>query len=45
MIPNSYTQGKNIQSGSRDGICHRKMRHASNEKRETTLVERMKQQN
>ena len=29
-----YTQ--NIQSGHRDGIWHRKMCHASNEKRETT---------
>ena len=35
-IGNSYTHSENIQSGYRDGIWHRKMRHANNEKQKTT---------
>ena len=33
---NSNTRRENIKSGHRDGIWHRKMCHASNEKRQTT---------
>ena len=40
IIGNSNTRSKNIQSESRDGIWHRKKRHARNEKQETTKVER-----
>ena len=35
-IGSSNTCSKNIQSGRRDGIWHRKMCYASNEKRKTT---------
>ncbi len=35
-IGNSNTRSENIQLGHRDGIWHRKMRHATNEKRKTT---------
>ena len=33
---NPSTGSENIQTGHRDGIWHRNMRHADNEKRETT---------
>ena len=36
-IRNSNTRSEDIQSGAIDGIWHRKIRHASNEKRQTTL--------
>ena len=35
-IGNSNTRSENIQLGRRDGIWHRKMHHAGNEKLETT---------
>ena len=34
-IENPNTSSENIESGLRDGFCYRKMRHASNDKRET----------
>ena len=33
---NSNTHSENIQSGHKDGIWHRKMYHAGNEKLQTT---------
>ena len=36
LFGNSNTHNQNIQSGHKIGIWHRKMRHASNEKRQTT---------
>ena len=36
-IENSDTQSENLQSEHSDGIWHRKMHHASNEKQKTTL--------
>ena len=35
-IGNPNTSSENIQSGYRDGIWHRKICHANNEKRKTT---------
>ena len=35
-IGNSNTCSQNIQSGHRDGIWYRKMRHVSNEKQQMT---------
>ena len=34
-IENSNTRCQNIQPGHRDGIWHRKMRHANNEKQKS----------
>ena len=39
-IGNSYIHCQKIQSEYRNGIWHRKMRHDSNEKRQTTPYER-----
>ena len=41
-IGNLNTDRENIQSGYRDGIWHRKICHANNEKRKTTSDERCK---
>ena len=40
MIGNPNTESDNILSGHRDGIWHRKMHHANNEKQKTTHGER-----
>ena len=42
-IGNSNKHCENIQSGHRDGIWHRKMRHARNEKRQTNGTTKLRQ--